>query len=202
LTPTFNFTDVNPGKEDITFEYTVNDTDVVGSLTKIELLKAQEVIETLTQFEDTSFSDLLSNNDYQLKATYTYDLNDGAGVQTLEQSANTKTLTKVKPVVLVPTFYIQNNQFNYQLDITNIDNLELIITVGLFHNNIKIDEVINPSNYMFIGSIDFNQYTLKVSYSYNLNDGKKDEDKVIYRFHHNQFDLVEIGQKGVVYENL
>jgi formylglycine-generating enzyme required for sulfatase activity len=54
---------------------------------------------------------------------------------------------------------------------------------------------------MFIGSIDFNQYTLKVSYSYNLNDGKKDEDKVIYRFHHNQFDLVEIGQKGVVYEN-
>ena len=146
--PTFSFSDVNPGQEDIVFEYTVNDTDVVGSLTKIELLKGQEVIETLTQFEDTSFSDLLSNNDYQLKATYTYDLNDGAGVQTLVATQNTKTISKATPIIsiqrttspLLPspglTYTLHENSYYLITGLGSFTGETVVI--GGYHNELPI----------------------------------------------------------------
>jgi hypothetical protein len=201
ITPTFTFSDVNPEKEAIEFEYVVSDADQVGSLTTIELLKGTTIIETMTTFDETMFESLLSNNDYTLRATYTYDLNDGVGTQTLVRTATTKTLAKITPTVLLSSFYIQNNDFIFQLNISNPDNLTLTITVGLYQNNEKIIEATNPADYVFSGPVEFDQYTLKVGYTYNLNDGKIDQYKALYRFYHHQFELIEIGQKGVVYEN-
>jgi hypothetical protein len=160
---------VNPGKEDITFEYTVNDTDVVGSLTKIELLKGQQVIETLTQFEDTSFSDLLSNNDYQLKATYTYDLNDGAGVQTLEQIINTKTLAKLTPTFEFEKLESSSNTISYKINKVDLDNVVTFTKIELIFNNSLIsssDLMTGTFTNLFPGRL----YSVKIIYIANFND--------------------------------
>jgi hypothetical protein len=126
LTPTFTFSDVVAGQEDIVFEYMVTDTDEVGSLTKIELLKGTEVVETLTEFESTMFEGLLSNNDYQLKATYTYDLNDGAGnkllIKELSVRTNIKDISVTSYNVVSGTIY-EGSDILLAINISNPDNV-------------------------------------------------------------------------------
>ena len=51
-----------------------------------------------------SFENLLSNNDYKIKVTYTYDLNDGLGERTASFEKNVKTA----PVVNVTDCKIAN----------------------------------------------------------------------------------------------
>jgi hypothetical protein len=53
------------------------------------------------------FEGLLSNNDYQIKATYTYDLNDGTGVKTAVVTSNTKTLAKATPLFSFTFFNLE-----------------------------------------------------------------------------------------------
>ena len=70
-------------QEEISFELDVIDIDQVGAVTSIELFKDNELVESLEDLTLRVFDELLSNNLYEIKVTYTYDLNDGVGVQTV-----------------------------------------------------------------------------------------------------------------------
>jgi hypothetical protein len=78
-TPTVVIDNVVPTQTSIGFGITVTDVDQVGTITAIELYQGETLIEALTDLSLRTFSDLLSNNAYQIKVTYTYDLNDGLG---------------------------------------------------------------------------------------------------------------------------
>lgn len=60
----------------IKFKYNVLEDSSVN-ITSIKLLKEEEVIDTLTDLTNLSFTNLLSDNDYIISINYTYDLNDG-----------------------------------------------------------------------------------------------------------------------------
>jgi hypothetical protein len=173
LTPTFSFTDVVAGKEDVTFEYEVTDLDEVGVLSKIELLKGEEVVETLTEFEDTSFANLLSNNDYQLKATYTYDLNDGVGIRTVSTNLNYTTISKMEGGVTFTNFVVTENSASFTVVEQDEDETLSISKVLLLNNGNVISEVDfnNTYEYEFSDLLSLNEYQLKAEYFIDLNDG-------------------------------
>src|SRR5690606_35939901 len=74
---------VGPTQTGIGFGITVTDVDQVGSITAIELYQGENLIEALNDLNLREFTGLLSNNEYTIKVTNTYDLNDGAGKQKL-----------------------------------------------------------------------------------------------------------------------
>jgi hypothetical protein len=171
LTPTFSFTDVVAGKEDVTFEYEVTDLDEVGVLSKIELLKGEEVVETLTEFEDTSFANLLSNNDYQLKATYTYDLNDGVGEQSIVITNQTKTHPKEVPNIDILIKDVQSNLINIELDIQDEDQTIISYTLEFYDNNQNlINTFTNESSIIFNNLNSYSNYTFDLTYIYSLDE--------------------------------
>jgi hypothetical protein len=175
--PSFIFTDVNPGKEDIIFEYEVIDEDEVGSLTKIELINLGEVVETLTEFDDTSFTELLSNNEYTLKATYNYDLNDGIGNEALIVISETKTDFKLPPEFDESLIILSKTSIDLQSSIIDIDNTGLIKTLKIYKDEVMISDISDSNTFSFINLEKNTSYRIYVEYEYDLNDG--DTKKII-----------------------
>ena len=77
------FGNVNASQENLAFELVIDDKEELGKITVIELFKDSELVESLEDLNSREFNNLLSNNLYEIKVTYTYDLNDGVGVQTV-----------------------------------------------------------------------------------------------------------------------
>jgi hypothetical protein len=169
--PTFTFTDINPGKEEVTFEYSVEDPDQVGNLNKIELIKGDEVIETLTEFEDTTFNNLLSNNDYQLKATYTYDLNDGVGEQFITATNDIKTLSKQNPEFSFTNLIPSKESISFDYQVTDLDQVGGLIRIELVKEDVVLETYTSFDNLLLEGLLSNNQYVLKAYYEANFNDG-------------------------------
>jgi len=169
--PILSFTDVVPGQEDIVFEYLVTDVDSVGSLTKIELIHNSVVVKTMTTYDSTMFEGLLSNNDYQLKATYMYDLNDGVGEHTLEVTENVKTLAKATPIVVVNNVVRTQTSIGFRITVTDLDQTGAVSAIELYKNDRLIEALSNLSLREFTGLLSNSEYTLKAIYTYDLNDG-------------------------------
>jgi hypothetical protein len=170
-TPTFSFTDVVAGKEDVTFEYEVTDLDEVGSLAKVELFKGEELVETLTEFEDTSFANLLSNNDYQLKATYTYDLNDGMGEQFLFFERNSKTLAMSNPSFIFTDVNPGKEDIIFEYEVIDEDEVGSLTKIELINLGEVVETLTEFEDTSFTELLSNNEYTLKATYTYDLNDG-------------------------------
>ncbi|MBR3894934.1 MAG: hypothetical protein IKJ35_07290, partial [Clostridia bacterium] len=79
------------------FDAKVLDVDAVGSITAIELLHGNDAPVPAASLDVRSFDGLLSNNDYTVRVTYTYDLNDGTGAHTIVKDLTVKTLAKATP---------------------------------------------------------------------------------------------------------
>ena len=69
-TPEIEITTPTKTQTSVSFEITETDTDSVGAVTKIELVHANGTIEAKS-LEAREFADLLSNNEYTVKITYT-----------------------------------------------------------------------------------------------------------------------------------
>ena len=94
-TPDFTMTETEKTQTSFKFDISVTDIDKVGAITKIELIRGKDVT-NVENLETREFADLLSNNDYTVRVTYTYDLNDGVGKQTLIKELTIKTEEKAE----------------------------------------------------------------------------------------------------------
>jgi len=171
IIPTFAFVDVVPGQEDIVFEYLVTDVDSVGSLTKIELINNGAAVETMTTYDSTMFDEILSNNDYQLKATYVYNLNEGMGEQILEVIFETKTLAKEEPVFVPSGVSPLGTSINLDAAIVDADNVGYYQSVELHKDDALVDSILDFNSLTFIDLTKVTDYVVKITYIYDLNDG-------------------------------
>jgi alpha-tubulin suppressor-like RCC1 family protein len=76
----------------ISFDLVEDDTDKVRAITEIELYQGDILIEVLRDLSLRTFTDLLSNKEYTIKVSYTYDLNDGLGLVLTNILLNFRTL--------------------------------------------------------------------------------------------------------------
>ena len=167
--PTVEITNVQSTQTEITFELNVTDTDNVGAIAKIELLHGEDtpiVVENL----DRMFANLLSNNDYTIKVTYTYDLNDGVGEQQIVKTADIKTKAKAVPTVEITNVQSTQTEITFELNVTDTDNVGAIAKIELLHGE-DTPIVVENLDRMFANLLSNNDYTIKVTYTYDLNDG-------------------------------
>ena len=169
-TPDFTITNTNKTQTSLGFSVNVTDTDSVGAITKVELIHGTDVT-TLESVTAHTISDLLSNNDYTIKVTYTYDLDDGEGSRTIVKELTAKTEAKATPEISVHTPTKSQTSVGFSIAETDIDSVGAVTRIELVHANGTVAaENLNVRE--FAGLLSNNAYTVKITYVYDLNDGE------------------------------
>lgn len=172
VAPVVSIPTITSDTESIDFNINVVDIDSTFiEVTDIELYKEGVLVEALDDLELNTFDNLLSDTEYSVKVTYSYDLNNGVGLQSGSVSKDIKTLAKTAPVAVitdvVPTATTiefdytitdpTNSLVDYSLQIVDPDN----VVTTLPSNDLRIFEELASDT----------EYTIRVFMTYDLNDG-------------------------------
>ena len=158
------FKDVQVGKESIEWGFLWNESFANKQMSAISLwqngAKVQDVDTTATRLDG-----LKSNNKYTLKATY-------KNLQNQDETIAIEFITYAKAVPAVEIANVQSTQtaISFELNVTDTDNVGAITKIELLHGN---DEPIVAENTArsFENLLSDNDYTIQVTYVYDLNDG-------------------------------
>ncbi len=151
------------------FDIAITDVDSVGAITKLELIHGEDV-QNITDLGTREFTSLLSNNTYTVKVTYTYDLNDGAGEQTIEKTVDITTEAKATPEITITETSKTHTSLGFDIAITDVDSVGAITKLELIHGE-DLQNITDLSTREFTSLLSNNTYTVKVTYTYDLNDG-------------------------------
>lgn len=170
--PVVSISNIVSNTESVEFDIDIVDTDSTFiEVTDIELYKDGILVEALTDLELNKFENLLSDTEYSVKVTYSYDLNNGAGLQSGSVSEDITTLAKEAPVAVITDVVPTATTIEFDYTITDPTN-------SLVNHSLQIvdpDNVITtlPSNDLriFEDLISDTAYTLRVFMTYDLNDG-------------------------------
>ena len=167
--PTIEIINASSTQTSVSFEIVEADIDEVGAITKIELVHGENVIEA-ESLDLRTFADLLSGNTYKVRVTYVYNLNDGNGAQTIITECDIETLAKTVPQVEINSVEITLSEISVDCNFADIDSV-LSSCIAEFY---KGEELIAQNS---DGSISFEfsenaKYTIRILYTYDLNDGK------------------------------
>ena len=114
-------------QNEFTFEFV--DPDAIGTVTGIELTRNGEVITTPSDFSTRIFNGLTENSVYRLKVDFTFDLNDGKGVQSKTVTKTVVTLPKAMEITQVSVFgsnmVSPGNAVFLRLQFNNPDGVEI-----------------------------------------------------------------------------
>ncbi len=98
--PTLTFIDVEATHDSISYDFSITDPDSIGSITNVSLYEGETLLnDNLLLLGARYLSGLASDTTYTLSATYTYDIGDGNGVQTIVATSTIRTLVEVVPIL-------------------------------------------------------------------------------------------------------
>ena len=175
-TPTLAIGDVAATQTAVNFAVSFSDSDQVGAISKIELVHGDDATEA-ADLTARAFDDLLSNNDYAIRITCTYDANDGAGERTLVVTREFKTAAKHAPVVSVTNLTSSRTEIDGSLNVSDPDGICTVDEVALYKGDEKVGTVDERDRLVFSGLQSGATYRIVVSFSYDLNDGKGAHDE-------------------------
>jgi len=167
VTPVVKIVDVTSTQTSINFDIEITDTDNVGELTKLELLHGNDEPIQLA-LDQRTVTGLLSNNEYTIVATYTYDLNDGTGSKTLVINKTYPTLSREVTVtgidVLNTTSPKVGEEVHVRISLDNPDSIEITD----FYINGTITEVVGGNRLTtavlkFIPDMEGGEYEIELS---------------------------------------
>ena len=170
--PTVTLEDVTSTQTSIGFDVVTTDVDNILTISKIELYLGETLAQTATSIDVREFTDLLSNNEYTIKVTYSYDLNDGAGVHTQTATASKKTLAKTAPTVQVANTTSTQTSLGFGLTTADVDGILNIISVELLSGETVVKTLDKTATTFNVTDLTSGtMYVVKVTYTYDLNDG-------------------------------
>ena len=169
-TPTISILNTGVNQDSISFEISEEDTDGVGSITKIELVHKDGTI-VADSTDAREFKNLLSNNEYTVRVSYVYDLNDGNGDHVITKEASVTTLKKATPEISVVSPTKTQTSVGFEISETDADNIGTVTKIELVHaNGTVVADSLDQRT--FANLLSNNAYTVKVTYVYNLGDGE------------------------------
>ena len=175
VVPSVAIESVESTQTGITFGFNVVDTDNVGAISKIELLHGNDTPIVATDLATRSFANLLSNNDYTIRVTYNYDVNDGVGEQQIVKTADVKTKAKATPSVAISNFSSTQSTIECDVAYTDVDNVGNVTEIALYKQDSKVKSVPFATHVAFDGLESGKEYKVVVAYKYDLNDGKGEQ---------------------------
>ena len=155
----------------INFAITEIDNDGVGQITKIELLHGNDEPVIASSVDERQFTNLLSNNDYAVRITYVYNLGDGTGEHVITREVSAKTVAKTTPTITLTKGNVTQNSIAFSITENDIDNVGQITKIELLHGNDELVVANSIDVREFTNLLSNNDYTVKVTYVYNLGDG-------------------------------
>ncbi len=171
-TPVLTFSESTADKTSVSYAVKAVDRDGILNVTKTELLRKGEYVNENGTNLSGGFDGLLSNNTYTVKITYTYDLNDGRGVLTEYISKDIKTVAKATPVLTFSESTADKTSVSYAVKAVDRDGILNVTKTELLRKGEYVNE--NGTNLSggFDGLLSNNTYTVKITYTYDLNDGR------------------------------
>ena len=175
-TPEISVVSPTKTQTSVGFEISETDADNVGAVIKIELVHANGTV-VADSLDQRTFANLLSNNAYTVKVTYVYDLNDGEGEQTVTKELVITTLAKAAPIFNIKNENITTNSINARYGIIDVDNILFAYKVELYKGTTLVLENIDKE-IDFAGLDYYTDYTVRITYTYNLNDGNGNQTEI------------------------
>lgn len=169
--PTVEIANVQSTQTQVSFELNVTDTDNVGAISKIELLHGEDA-PIVAENTARSFENLLSNNDYTIQVTYTYDLNDGVGEQQIVKTTSITTKAKAMPSATISNLSSTQNTIECDVAYADVDSVGSVVEIALYRLENKVKSVPFATHVSFGGLESGKEYKVVVEYKYDLNDGK------------------------------
>ena len=203
VAPIVSVGSLSSNKTRIDYNISFEDIDNLLTITNVELIKNGVVIKNNGTLLSGSFDNLLSNNDYQIKVTYSYDLNDGMGEIIDYETKAIKTDAKIAPTIIILDEVITDTSISASLELKDIDSVGFVDSVELFKNSSLI--VTSATKDISFENLDYyTDYQIKVTYSYDLNDGLGIQTETIIRDYktspHLEFNSCKIANTSAVSE--
>ena len=176
--PTYVLSNPTKTQTSVGFDLTETDPDNIGTATKIELLHKGVIVKT-ENADVRSFTDLLSNNEYTVRVTYTYDLNDGTGAQTKTAELAVRTEAKTEPTYVIQNPTRTDTRIGFDLTETDPDNIGTVTKIELWKDGQVYKSALDMNTRVFTELASYSQYTLKITYTYDLNDGTGVHEKTM-----------------------
>ena len=155
--PTIEIVNTTKTDSTISAEYTFTDDDNVGSIDSVKLYKGDTLIAT-NQKKQIAFANLGSHTEYEIVIAYSYDLNDGKGVQneTFKESCTTSPYLQFDSCKIINTSAVSEGETIYMQATLNNPAHALPSSV-----------VVNGQTYNCTGSTDANKIYVEI-----VNDGQ------------------------------
>lgn len=181
------FKDVQVGKESIEWGFVWNESFANKQMSAISLwqngAKVQDVDTTATRLDG-----LKSNNKYTLEATY-------KNLQNQDESIAIEFVTYAKATPSVTISNLSNTQNTIECDVAyaDVDGVGQIESIALFKGEKEVATTSERTHVVFDALECDTEYTLVVTYKYNLNDGKGEQiaTQKAKRYTTPQFEFVE-----------
>lgn len=155
-------------KYSLTIKPNINDINNAGSISNIVVKLKEDIV---YQGTDLKVLNLLSNNNYSVTLTYTYDLNDLNGQKEIVVSKEIQTKSLTKPTITLNSENITYNSFDLTYDLIDEDNIFKFISGKVFYNG-KESQGFNLDNLNIADLYSNGEYEVRLEYGYDLNDGK------------------------------
>lgn len=169
--PKIEILDISSDKTSVRYKIDMEDSDGVGAIDKVELIKDGVIVSTNNGMLEGEFNNLLSGNRYKIKVNYSYDLNDGNGVINSFIEEDIDTIAKNKPSIKIDSKLVTDSSISADIVLDDVDSVGVINSVTLYKGNEVV--AINSSKEVNFNDLDYyTDYKVVISYSYDLNDGK------------------------------
>ena len=191
--PTVEIANVQSTQTAISFGLNLTDTDNVGAISKIELLHGEDEPILASDLTARTFENLFSNNNYTVKVTYTYDLNDGVGERQIVKTASIKTKAKAMPSATISNLTSTQSTIECDVAYADVDGVGQIESIALLKGETQVATTSERTHVVFDALECDTEYTLVVTYKYDLNDGKGEQSasQKAKRYTAPQFEFVE-----------
>ena len=168
-------------KKSISYQISYSDVDNIFNLGKVEIIKDNQVVSELSSLTGTVES-LNPSTNYIVRVTYSYDVNDGLGVQTITKEEVIRTSNLTAPTVGINFVSISDSQITAKIVSSDVDNIFNIDEIQLFKGSSLINTYdvsdLNENNELIITTISNTEYTFVVKYSYSLDGGTNIQNSV------------------------
>ena len=172
----FRVTSVAAGKDyvDFTYERSID----TGVLTAIKLLDSQNrELAVLQSTDEPTFAGLLSGVTYKIKLEFTYELN--GETRNGESVVSFNTVAKTVPEVSIEDITSTSADMTFGLNIADKDSILSLDKIVLLEGDTEVEQFSVGDGYSASGLKSGTLYTIKVEYSYDLNDGNGVQKKTV-----------------------
>ena len=158
------FDDVTIGQESVSFAFHWHEDHQGKAISALKLYKDGAFVMDITA-SSMSVGELLSNTTYKLVAEY----KNGENTESIYIEFTT--LAKIVPCFEIKNESITTNSIDAEYDIIDVDDILASYKVELYKGTTLIWE--NGEKKISFTTLDYyTDYTLKITYTYDLNDGK------------------------------